>query len=165
MHRLATRVRLLADHGQFYAFDASRDPYDPLPEISDETVRRGWTRNKNAIYYFTVGQLWDIRLDLFESSGCPGLELATRLLSNTLWLPSGTLLVGNPIAEPNLAQLSLNPGEYSLYLRAFNLGAESEEHLADASRLARDDLERYELFVAPGPASSEGVILGTTTLW
>ena len=163
-HAPGIHMRLLADHGQFYAFDATRDPVE-LPTITDDAVRRGWARTADAIYYFTVGQLWSFRLDLFRSSGPPKLDNAERVLSHRLHLPTGRLAVGNPIAADNLATLSLAPGVYSLYLRAFNLGAEIDYPLDDEEFLRRSDLERYELFVAPGNPDVEGVILGRATLW
>lgn len=165
MHELVSTTRLLADHGQFYAFDRSANPYEPLPEITAETVRRGWTRNRHAIYYFTVGRLWDYRLDLYRSRGSVELDGAQRLLAHNLTLPSGELVVGNPIASENVASLSVTPGDYALYLRAFNLGAEAEEDLDDELFLARSCLERYELIVAQGATRSEGVIEGDATLW
>jgi hypothetical protein len=42
---------------------------------------------------------------------------------------------------------------------------ESEEELTDEELFSRADLERYELFVVPGAAATEGVILGRSTLW
>ena len=138
---------------------------DELPEFSDDAVRRGWTRTDKTLYYFTVGQLWSVRLDLFRADGPPQLDGAERVLSNSLRLPTGTLVVGNSIAADNVITLSLKPGTYSLFLRAFNLGVESDKGLDDPSFLARTDLERYELFVVDGAASAEGVILGKPTLW
>ncbi len=164
MSELITTIRLNADHGQFYAFDAAADPYQPLPEISDLTVRQGWTRNQQAIYYFTVGEFWDFRLDLWRAAVRPPLENAERLLAHSISLPTGQLRVGNPIGG-SLASLSITPGDYSLYLRAFNLGQEAANDLADDEFFGRLDLERYELFVVPGPSPSEGLVAGRATLW
>ena len=165
MAELVSRRRLLASHCQFYAFDQSRNPVDPLPEINEEVSRRGWARTPFAIHYFTVGQLWEVRLDIFRSSEPPDLNGAERLLCHSLHLPTGVLCVGNPIADGNTATVNLTPGEYSLYLRAFNVGVEAEAELDDETFLARTDLERCELFVVLGPAPREGVILGSPSIW
>ena len=37
-------ARLLGDHGQFFAYDASVDPYESFPVIAEDTTRRGWAR-------------------------------------------------------------------------------------------------------------------------
>ena len=159
------RMRLLASHCQFYAFDASCDPVDPLPDVTEEASRRGWARTPFAIHYFTLAQLWDVRLDIFRASEPPGLDDAARMLCHSLQLPTGQLRVGNPIADDNVASVDLPPGEYSLFLRAFNLDVEAGEELDDDAFLERSDLERYELFVVPGPAASDGVVLGRPYLW
>jgi len=165
VEELVKRFPLLADHGQFYASDASHNPCTPLPEISDEEVRRGWARTDYAIHYYTVGQLWAFRLDLICSSAPPGLDGAERVLSHTLRLPTGILAVGNDIAANNMATIAVAPDTYSVFLRAFNLGAKSDLRLDDPELLERADLERYEMFVVRGAAKSEGVILGRATLW
>ena len=161
----AKRFPLFADHGQFYASDASHDPGNPLPEISDETTRRGWARTDYAIHYYTVGDGWAFRLDLICSSAPPDLNGAERVLSHSLRLPTGILAVGNDIAANNTATIALAPGTYSLFLRAFNLGAKSDLRLNDPELLERADLERYEMFIVSGEARSEGVILGRANLW
>jgi hypothetical protein len=163
-HEPVHTLALLADHGQFHAHDSSVQE-DALPEFSDDAVRRGWTRTDKTIYYFTVGQSWRVRLDLIRGDGPPPLDKAEHVLSHTLRLPTGNLVVGNSIAAENVITLSLEPGTYSLFLRAFNLGVESDENLGDPSFLTRSDLERYELFVVDGAASAEGLILGKPTLW
>ena len=162
---LIRSFRLLADHGQFYAHDASIDPWDSLPTITEEVTRRGWARSEHAVHYYTVGNLWDFRLDLYQAQEPPTLDGADRVLAHTLLLPTGVLTVGNPIADDNVLTYALRPGEYALYLRAFHLGAESAEELNDDEFLGRSDLERYELFVVPGATPTEGVILGRATLW
>jgi hypothetical protein len=164
-HEVLSRVRLVADHNQFCAFDASHSPGDPLPEITDDALRRGWARTATTIYYFTVGQLWDFRLDLIRSSEPPTLGGAERVLANTLDLPTGYLAVGNSIAANNLASAILTPGRYTLFLRAFNLGAQADDLLPDTEFFRRSDLERYELFVIPGETPEQGVILGRPSLW
>jgi len=162
---LACRMRLLASHCQFYAFDASCNPVDPLPDVTEEASRRGWARTPFAIHYFTLGQLWDVRLDIFRASEPPGLGDAARVLGHALHLPTGRLRVGNPIADNNVASVDLPPGEYALYLRAFNLEVEAGEELDDEAFLERSDLERYELFIVSAPAPTEGVILGSPFIW
>lgn len=84
-----------------------------------------------------------------------------RQRDHALRLPTGHLCIHD---HPE-ASMELRPGEYGLFLRAFNLGAESDVDLPDDVFLAREDLERYELFVVPGASPSEGVIAGKPTLW
>ena len=162
---LIATARLLADHGQFFAYDASLDPYEAFPEITEDTSRRGWARTDRAIYYFTAGQLWDIRLDVFRDTQPPHLDDADRVLGHTLHLSSSTLAVGNPVADGNVTTIALAPGPHSLFLRAFHLGVEASAYLEDEEFLGRSDLERYELFVVPGHVAGEGVLQGRQTLW
>jgi len=123
---LLATTRLLADHGQFFAYDASVDPYESFPVITEDTTRRGWARTDRAIYYFTVGQLWDFRLDLFRGTQPPRLDNADRVLGHTLHLSTGTLAVGNPVADGNVTTIELAPGPHSLFLRACHLGVEAD---------------------------------------
>ena len=162
---LLATTRLLADHGQFFAYDASADPYESFPVMTEDATRRGWARTDRAIYYFTVGQLWDFRLDLFRGIQPPHLDDADRVLGHTLHLSTGMLAVGNPVADRNVTTIELAPGPYSLFLRAFHLGVEASAYLEDEEFLGRSDLERYELFVVPGQLAGEGVLLGRQTLW
>jgi hypothetical protein len=162
---LLATTRLLADHGQFFAYDASVDPYEPFPVVTEDTTRRGWERTDRAIYYVTVGQLWDFRLDLFRDTQPPDLDDADRLLGHTLNLVTGTLAVGNPVADFNVTTIELAPGPHALFLRAFHLGVEADAYMEDEAFLRRSDLERYELFVVPGQLADEGVLLGRQTLW
>jgi hypothetical protein len=162
---LLATTRLLADHGQFFAYDASVDPYDVFPDITEDATRRGWARTDRAIYYFTAGQLWDFRLDVFGDSQPPQLDDADRILGHTLHLSSGMLAVGNPVADGNVTTIALAPGPHSLFLRGFHLGVEADGHMEDEEFLRRSDLERYELFVVPSLLAEEGVLLGRQTLW
>lgn len=162
---LLATTRLLADHGQFFAYDASVDPYESFPAITEDTTRRGWARTDRAIYYVTAGQLWDFRLDLFRGTRAPHLDDADRVVGHTLHLSTGTLAVGNPVADGNVTTIALAPGPHSLFLRAFHLGVEADAYVEDEEFLRRSDLERYELFVVPGRLAEEGVLLGRQTLW
>jgi len=162
---LLATTRLLADHGQFFAYDASVDPYESFPVITEDTTRRGWARTDRAIYYFTVGQLWDFRLDLFRSTQPPHLDDADRVLGHTLHLSTRTLAIGNPVADANVTTIELAPGPHALFLRACHLGVEADADMETEAFLRRSDLERYELFVVPGQLAEEGVLLGRQTLW
>jgi len=162
---LLATTRLLADHGQFFAYDASVDPYESFPVITEDTTRRGWARTDRAIYYFTAGQLWDFRLDLFRDTQPPHLDDADRVLGHTLYLSSSTLAVGNPVADGNVTTIDLPQGPHSLFLRAFHLGVEASAYVEDDEFLRRSDLERYEIIVVPGQLAEEGVLLGRQTLW
>jgi hypothetical protein len=162
---LVATTRLLADHGQFFAYDASVDPYESFPVITEDITRRGWARTDRAIYYFTFGQLWDFRLDLFRDTQPPVLDAAERVIGHTLHLSTGRLAVGNPVADGNVSTIDLAPGSHSLFLRAFHFGVEADAHMDDEAFLRRSDLERYELFVVPGGLAEEGVLLGRQMLW
>jgi hypothetical protein len=147
---------IVADHAQFYVHDSSVNPFEPFPTITDRESRLGWTRNDNSIWYSTAGQLWSYRLDIFVAAHPPLPGDSERMLAHNLDLPTGNLVVHE---QPGCS-IFLRPGSYSIYLRAYNLGCETDEELPDPEFLAREDLERYELFIVPGVTQNEGVISG-----
>ena len=154
-------ARIVADHAQFYVYDSSLNPFEPFPTITERECRLGWTRNDNSIWYFTASQLWSHRLDIFVAPDPPAPGDSERMLAHNLDLPTGNL----EVHEQPGCSIFLRPGAYAIYLRAYNLGRQTDEELPDSAFLARDDLERYELFVVPGVTQTEGVISGKELLY
>jgi len=154
-------ARIVADHAQFYVHDSSLNPFEPFPTVTERECRLGWTRNQNSIWYFTASELWSHRLDLFVVTDSPGPGVADRMLVHNLDLPTGNFVVHE---QPGCL-LSVRPGSYSIYVRAYNLGCETDEDLPDVEFLGRTDLERYELFLVPGFTQEEGVISGRELLF
>ena len=155
-------VRVFADNFQFYVYDPSKDPFEPMPEIDDEQSKRGWTRNENSIWYFTVGELNDHRVDIFLGDTFQENSEAERLLVHNLSIESGSFAIYDHEED---SKVEVPAGDYAVYLQAFNLGVEDDdEELEDEEFFKRDDLERYEILLIPGLVDQEGVIAGKPAL-
>ena len=160
--RTLCTVRLFADNHQFYVYDTSKDPFEPMPDIGDLESRRGWTRNENSIWYFTVGEFNDHRLDIYLAAVYEDISGVERLLAHNLTIESGSFAVYDHEEE---GSVEVPAGNYTVYLRAYHLGEESEDELEDEEILQRDDLERYEIVLVPGTVEAEGVIAGNPHLY
>ncbi len=162
--RKLSTVRVFADNFQFYIYDPSKDPFEPMPALEEPESRRGWTRNDNSIWYFTVGELNDHRVDIYLADAYEECPSAERLLVHNLSVKKA-LAVYDHEEE---STVEVPSGDYAVYLRAFNLGVEEEgedEDVEDDAFLLRDDLERYEIVLVPGSVETEGVIAGKPTLY
>jgi hypothetical protein len=147
-------LRIFAGHYQFFVYDADANPFDPLPDYSEEAVERGWTRTERSIAFLTRAHLNDYRLDLYLGRP-PALKGCDRATIHVLRLTSGRLAIHS--TEGHLLA-KLEPGYYTLVMAAYNLGAEQsfeEAVLPDDVFLARTEWERYELYVY----ESEGKVI------
>ena len=160
LNKLKT-VRIFADNFQFYVYDPSKDPFDPMPIIDDAESKRGWTRNNNSIWYFTVGELNDHRVDIYTGGAYEEDPNALRVLVHNLSIESSSFAIYDHEEE---STIEIPSGDYAVYLRAFNLGVESEDDLEDEAFFGRNDLERYELLLIPGTVEKEGLVSGKPDL-
>jgi len=154
MNRISS-FRIFADHYQFWVCESEADPFDPLPDFTDESVKRGWSRTEYSICFSTQAHLNDHRLDIIQCETMPELNVAERITVHPLVVQSGITIFD--IEE--IYQLPLTPGTYSLILAAYNLGKEqdhNEDELEDEEFFKRLDWERYELYICPHLNHPEG---------
>ena len=169
MRRIA-QLRFFCGQNSFLVFDASREPPNQSTDLKQLSSPRnaskspGWLRIGDAIAFQTVARGNDHRIDVWRT---PELDLAKdadRVIQLNFSLPSGDLRIFS-LDYGEIVELAAS--DYILQCRAYNLGRELPEDAPpedDAAFLKRDDLERYELVLAPGKAQQEGVIFGPPTL-
>ena len=139
-------IRVFADHYQFWVYDSEHNPFESLPEYTDESVNRGWQRTPYAISFSTRAHLNDHKLDVFFCETQPDLNEADRVTSHPMSINSGL----NIHDTEDSFKCVLAEGEYTLILAAYNLGKEqdhSEEELEDNEFFLRTNWERYELYI------------------
>jgi hypothetical protein len=150
------RLRIFASHHQFWLADrATENPFDPLPEYNQTECLQGWARTPSAICILTKAPFNTHRLDVRLADHCDPDPKAERQSVFNLRLSSGTLCL-NILNEET--PFHLPPGDYQLYCRAYNLGAEdpdTAQDLTDEEFLHRDEWERYELVLVPGVTDHE----------
>jgi hypothetical protein len=154
MKKVAT-LRIFADHYQFWAYDGDKNPFEPLPTYTEESVERGWTRTVHAISFSTRAHLNDHRLDVFASDSVPKLVGCERATVHSLTVTSRLAIYDTEEA----LSIDLTKGEYSLVLAAYNLGKEpdpNDDALDDDAFLNRLDWERYELYICPSLGMQDG---------
>lgn len=152
----AAKVRVFAGNYQFMLFDPSRNPFEPLPRITKTEVERGYWRNQNAIFYGTRAHNNDHRIDISLASRYEDNAKAERVLVNNLAVTSGMLAIFD---HPNHIRFKVPPDDYSIYVRAYNLGKENKAgaaHLTDDEFFAHSEWERYEIVLVRGRIESEG---------
>lgn len=170
MRRIA-QLRFFCSQNSFLVFDASREPPNQAAEykklgnaVKDTSKSPGWFRIGNAISFQTVARGNDHRIDVWRTPELDVPKDADRVIQLNLALPSGDLRIFS-LDYGEIVELAA--GDYILQCRAYNLGRELPEDAPpedDAAFLKRDDLERYELVLAPGKAQEEGAISGPPTL-
>lgn len=150
-------LRIFADHYQFWVHESDANPFDPLPNYTDESVQRGWSRTNHAISFSTHAHLNDHRLDIYRNEDMPLISNYERCSVHHLKVRSGISVFDTE----EIFQLPLTPGDYSLVLAAYNLGKEQdpdEEELGDKEFLDQLHWERYELYVCPKLEQPEGLV-------
>lgn len=169
MRRIA-QLRFFCSQNSFLVFDASREPSNQSADLKklssprNAAQSRGWIRIGDAIAFQTVARGNDHRIDIWRTPQLDVPKDADRVIQLNLSLPSGDLRIFS-LDYGEIVELAA--GDYILQCRAYNLGRELPEDAPpedDAAFLKRDDLERYELVLAPGKAQEEGVISGPPTL-
>lgn len=169
MRRIA-QLRFFCSQNSFLVYDASREPSNQAADFkrlnSSHSAAKspGWFRVGNAIVFQTVARGNDHRIDVWRTPELDVAKDADRVIQLNLSLPSGDLRIFS-LDYGEIVELAA--GDYILQCRAYNLGRELPEDAPpedDAAFLKHDDLERYELVLAPGKAQQEGVIAGPATL-
>lgn len=140
--------RVFADHYQFYIFDSNRSAYDTLTPWDNGAVEKGYSVGKSTLGIFTVGHMNDHRVDIFMVDNVPDKGASERFHILEMDLPSGKMKITSPAyLESDEPIVEVAPGRYRVFVRAHNLGHESEDELPDEEHLSRLDLERYEIFL------------------
>jgi hypothetical protein len=149
------RLRIFADNYQFLAYDFESNPFEPFPEMNEQTSQQGWTRNQHALWIFTRAHGNDHRIDVRLAVRHDPDHAAMRQTVHNLRLPTGTLAL---FEHPDHVKFTVPPGDYMIYCRAYNLGAEESamSDLPDDEFFKHDEWERYELILVPGMAEREG---------
>lgn len=169
MRRIA-QLRFYCSQNSFLVYDASRKPSDSAADIKKlsnpqgASKSPGWFRIGDAVVFQTVARGNDHRIDVWRTPELDAPKDADRVIQLNFALPSGDLRIFS-LDYGEIVELAA--GDYILQCRAYNLGRELPEDAPpedDAAFLKRDDLERYELVLAPGKAQQEGVISGPPTL-
>ncbi|HEX5241813.1 MAG TPA: hypothetical protein VFW23_01025 [Tepidisphaeraceae bacterium] len=169
MRRIA-QLRFFCSQNGFLVYDASREPSNQSADLKklsspqNASKSPGWIRIGDAIAFQTVAPSNDHRIDVWRTPQLDAPKDADRVIQLNLSLPSGDLRIFS-LDYGEIVELAA--GDYILQCRAYNLGRELPEDAPpedDAAFLLRDDLERYELVLAPGKAQEEGVISGPATL-
>jgi hypothetical protein len=154
-------LRIFADNYQFMVYDEERDPFDPFPEINEMTSRRGWTSNPQSLWIYTKAHANAHRLDVRTSDRYDPDPSAARQTVHNLRLTKGVLVIN----DPEFVRVRVPPGDYMIYIRAYNLGAEDPDvaiELPDEDFFRHSEWERYELVLVPGVAPREGEIQDRT---
>lgn len=127
---------------------------------TEADVEKTWVRTGSSITIFTFEGMNDHRVDIFSGREYDGHGNAQRVSVFPLTLSKGQMdILGGLGGEANRVQVS--PGEYSVYVRSFNLGKGTDDFIEkDEDFLALDDMERYEIVLVPGKSDKEGVIFG-----
>ena len=152
------RLRAFADNYQFHESTiSSRVPVQAV--ISEFNEQTSQTRLDSQPTRF-MGSHQGPRQRIIESisSSSPGTILIRpqrRQTVHNLRLPTGTLAL---FEHPNNVKFRVPPGDYMIYCRAYNLGAEGDamSDLPDDEFFKHDEWERYELILVPGVADREG---------
>ena len=103
-------IRIFADHYQFWVYDSEHNPFEPLPEYTDESVNRGWQRTPYAISFTTRAHLNDHKLEIFFCETQPDLNHAERVTAHPMSIGSGL----NIHDTKDSFKCSLAKGEYTL---------------------------------------------------
>ena len=155
MKHLST-IRIFADHYQFWIYDETENPFEPLPDYTEQTTESGWARNDHSIIILTRAHLNDHRLDVFRAEGIPELDSYDRATIHHLEIKSGDLVI---YGGAEALKIQLVPDIYSIVVATFNLGNEpafDDDMLDDEEFFKRLDWERYEIYICDHQNIPEG---------
>jgi hypothetical protein len=147
--------RIVAEHYQFWVYDAESNPFEPCPDFSSQTSARGWVLTTNGVCFLTVAHHWDHRLDIFIADSLPAKSSEDRRIHINLSVPSKVLVVH----DTEVIFEHRTTGTCSVVLKAFNLGKDTNgDDLSDEELLGHGEWERYEMFLCPPLGLPDGEI-------
>lgn len=171
--------RIFAEHYQFIVFDSATNPFDnDFPDWNEQSSKLGYCARANAVFVGTVAHLNDHWVEVWLSEKSPNLDPAERVVALPFKVLSGAVFINNimDIGYEDGIRFSLEPGHYTLYVLAYNLGKDQfevdgfesdpddDQPLSDQELAAREDLERYKLIFVSGKTERVGVINGSLPL-
>ena len=182
--QLLKEFRLFADHYQFFVYDAEADP---LPEsfysdLDDErsdigSYRQGYITNGRTICFGTIAHLNDHWIEVYSSAQIPEFGQAERVIALPLKVDSGRVGITDLAGlDVPVEEISVNPGVWTVYSLAFNLGSDkfwerrvarperSSERLSDEQLRANWEFERYRVVLVPGFQPPIGILHGEATI-
>jgi hypothetical protein len=126
------------------------------PCFTEDSCRRGYLVHRpNIVYHNIWNEHWEFTLSIDLCDSAPSeFEDAERVIHLPIILSASMMLHGSSDwQESSFRKLPIGPGRYSLFSKAWNLGAEAssqnKESLNDANFLDRPDVERYEWIICP----------------
>ncbi|MBD2072347.1 hypothetical protein H6F86_00160 [Phormidium sp. FACHB-592] len=186
--QLLTEFRISADHYLFFIYDTGVNPSpdsfysDPDEKRSDlGSYRQGYITNGRTICFGTDAHLNDHWIEVYASTQVPAFGKAERVIALPLRIDSGRVAITNLLylTEP-MKQVDINPGVWTVYLLAFNLGTDrlfnrgiprpesrsgkQLDQLTDDQLKANWEFERYQIILVPGFQTPVGVLHGTATV-
>jgi hypothetical protein len=142
----------------------------PLP--SEEDSRRGYLlAEPSLLFHYILYDLWLVPVAVFLADTPPGdFGSAERVLRLPVRVgEQGVLLLGGILSDrPDMTELSLQPGEWTLYSLAYNLNAWPSEEQRDLSfekYATLTTVERYDFVLVPKPCPLPGVTQGQELLY
>lgn len=168
--------RIFADSYQFYVYDDAYDPFETLPEWDEANSARGFIADTRAVCLGTRAHLNDHWVELFVSAQAPEVGEAERVLAFNLSIQGNALaLMGPTDGDEDILRFEVSPGDYTLFVLAYNIGTDAfstgeledqddDDDLTDEELAARTDYERYRLILVPGHSAETGVVHGDANL-
>ncbi len=153
--------RVFASHYQLLLCD---DPARPVPEEAnwtEEDVARGFSGDARTRLVGTEADLNDHWIEVSVVSAPPDLAEWQRVTLVSCRSETGRFHVMSVIDDAPRLSLQIGVGEFSVYVAGQNIGVDrstlgEDGEISDEELAQRLDLERYHIFVVPGPPTVEG---------
>lgn len=160
------QCRIYADHYQFYIMDSGADPFDGMPEWTEEAVTRGFIANQHVMGVSTRAHLNDHWLELWLSDTAPDSAGFDRAIASEISFPSGLVEIrGLADAPDEVCRVGVTPGLHTVHVLTSNLGVDQfstdeinqddDREMTDEEIEQRTDLERYKIVLVPKKSDME----------
>lgn len=154
-------ARLFASHYQIVVCD------DPLRSLGadenwdDEKTKRGFAGAPTFRMISTEADLNDHWVELLAANQPPSFDEWQRITCVHFRSESGSVNVMSVVDNEPAYSAHIEPGDYSIYAAAQNLGIDllslgESAKLTDVEFAQRRDVEWYRLFLVPGKPDFEG---------
>jgi len=160
------------DHCQFFLYDASDNPWEDMPDWTEEdNTRKGYMSNGQSVHLGTSDLDFASRyIEIYLSSVIPDFVSGDRVIAANIVISSGVLAIANPMnatCEEFEIRVDVKAGNYIAYIFVYNVGCDSyaEDDLTDEELEQRTDIERYKVVLVPGRIENEGVVKGEQYLY
>jgi hypothetical protein len=154
---------IFTDYNQFYLLDGDIKPIDFQDKCKSNTRKHGYETIDGGIRIFTTGGFWVHWIEVFLNEMPPVIDDCERGFVLSINILTEKLSIATPTSYDDI-YMNILPGNYAVYILAYNLGKESDEELSDEELEQRTDLERYKIVLVPGKTMNEGVIKGSKYL-